>query len=297
LGENQDFRQLAVLESRARIERVPAGNVPRGVWRAPRGLWRVDHQINDYVAGQATAAAVTRAGLQARVQDRQLDVRNEETERLNGRVMAALAAATGAKVPNEPRAWWAWWDHYNELYPLEEKPYVVTIVNDESIEWIPNFRAAYGSCLAAGTRVWTDRGSVPVETVQVGDLALAKDPESGELAYKPVLRTTVRPATSLAKVQADGTSFTASGGHTFWISGRGWMKVRDVRPEMHFHGATGPVAARSVDPAGGGDVYNLVVADFHTYFVGESMILSHDPTFAQPTDMLVPGLVVADGTP
>jgi hypothetical protein len=34
-----------------------------------------------------------------------------------------------------------------------------------------------------------------------------------------------------------------------------------------------------------------VVADFHTYFVGEAKILSHDNTIRQPTNAVVPGLV------
>ncbi len=36
--------------------------------------------------------------------------------------------------------------------------------------------------------------------------------------------------------------------------------------------------------------YNLVVADFHTYFIGEAKILVHDNTIHQPTDVVVPGL-------
>ena len=39
-------------------------------------------------------------------------------------------------------------------------------------------------------------------------------------------------------------------------------------------------------------VYNLVVADFHTYFVGPGMILSHDVTQPAPTNVKVPGLEV-----
>ena len=37
-------------------------------------------------------------------------------------------------------------------------------------------------------------------------------------------------------------------------------------------------------------VYNLVVADFQTYFVGQSMVLSHDVSLPRPTNVTVPGL-------
>ena len=59
---------------------------------------------------------------------------------------------------------------------------------------------------------------------------------------------------------------------------------------MPLHTVTGTVAVDSVEPLGPGTVYNLVVADFHTYFFGEAKILSHDPTTATLTNAIVPGL-------
>ena len=38
------------------------------------------------------------------------------------------------------------------------------------------------------------------------------------------------------------------------------------------------------------ETYNLVIADFNTYFVGESGILVHDNTARRPTQAVVPGL-------
>ena len=38
-------------------------------------------------------------------------------------------------------------------------------------------------------------------------------------------------------------------------------------------------------------VHNLIVADFHTYFVGEKGILVHDITYRNPTRAVVPGLL------
>ena len=36
--------------------------------------------------------------------------------------------------------------------------------------------------------------------------------------------------------------------------------------------------------------YNLIIADFHTYFVGDGRVMCHDNTVAEPTNALVPGL-------
>ena len=39
------------------------------------------------------------------------------------------------------------------------------------------------------------------------------------------------------------------------------------------------------------EAYNLIVAEFNTYFVGKAGILVHDNTPREPTTATVPGLV------
>ena len=39
----------------------------------------------------------------------------------------------------------------------------------------------------------------------------------------------------------------------------------------------------------GDAVLDLIVADFHSYFVGNARVLSHDNTIAPPTESVVPG--------
>ena len=53
----------------------------------------------------------------------------------------------------------------------------------------------------AGTKVWTMTGRRPIEGIKVGDCVLAQDVESGELAYKPVLGVTIRPAPPTMKMR------------------------------------------------------------------------------------------------
>ena len=47
---------------------------------------------------------------------------------------------------------------------------------------------------------------------------------------------------------------------------------------------------RSAHATGIEELHNLVVADFHTYFVTDAKILTHDNTIREPTAALVPGL-------
>ena len=44
-------------------------------------------------------------------------------------------------------------------------------------------------------------GRRPIEGIKVGDCVLAQDVESGELAYKPVLGVTIRPAPPTMKMR------------------------------------------------------------------------------------------------
>jgi hypothetical protein len=148
------------------------------------------------------------------------------------------------------------------------------------------------SCLAAGTKVWTESGPKVIEEIQVGDLVLSQDPETGRLAYKPVLRATTRPAARLIKLNMANESLTVTQGHFLWVSGEGWVRARDLKGGMELHGPSGTVQLSTTEDAEFEQTYNLVVAEFHTYFVGErSPVLSQDNTSPQKTDAVVPGLV------
>lgn len=135
-----------------------------------------------------------------------------------------------------------------------------------------------------------ERGLVAVEHIVPGDRVLAKNIETGELAYKVVLHTTVRESSPITKFVIDDETIQATEGHHFWVSGRGWTKTRELVADQPIHTAIGAVRVASTEPGESAPTYNLVVADFHTYFVGKSGILSHDVLPPKPTNKLVPGL-------
>lgn len=94
----------------------------------------------------------------------------------------------------------------------------------------------------------------------------------------------------MLKFAAGDQTITCTGGHPFWVCGKGWVKARELQAGTRFHGTRGTTPVAAPQPAGKAKTYNLVVADFHTYFVGEPQILSHDNTVSRPTEVLVPGL-------
>jgi hypothetical protein len=136
---------------------------------------------------------------------------------------------------------------------------------------------------------------MPVEKVVLGDRVFCCNPETGRLMLKPVLQQTVRPPGKLIKIRAGGEEFEASGGHVFWVAGRGWLKARDLREGMRLHTIRGTVPVEAAEPGTSQPSFSLIVADFHTFFAGKAMVLTHDNTIRKPTRSTVPGLAADSG--
>jgi hypothetical protein len=220
---------------------------------------------------------------------------NRLTEERNERIAAALGVATGEKLEPKPELWWKWWLDLNEWsmpYGKGTRAYYEYNRHEHQLEDLVDKLSFMGllSCLNAGTPVWTDQGPVSIERVKIGDLVLSRNVETGELAYKPVLLTTVRPKRQLTEFTVGQEKFQTTGGHLFWGSGNGWVRAKELQPSQVLHTASSPVSVGSVQPGVVAETYNLVVDDFHTYFVGKQRLLSHDNTVRQPTRMIVPGL-------
>lgn len=225
---------------------------------------------------------------------RRIESENDRTDEYNRRAAATLAAVSGQEFSANPNYWWAWW-HLHTGTDLPPKGTEIRFVKAQlpstvTVTPVPLFARA-GSCLVAGTPVKTDRGLVPIDQIRIGDRVLAKHVATGEIAYKPVVHTTVRKPVPVRKFVVAGSPVVASEGHHFWVSGTGWSKTRDMKEGLPIHTATGMARVESaenlVDIA---PVYNLVVADFHTYFIGTAMVLSHDVLAPSPTNIKVPGL-------
>jgi hypothetical protein len=216
---------------------------------------------------------------------------NERIEDLNGRIIAVLADVSGKKPTPDARTWWKWWSEYSDSQEREEKPTVV--VQDETTSTFTSevpLAAPAAECFAGGTPIWTDHGLLAVEKIKVGDRVLCKDVETGELAYKPVLHTTVRPPKKLVTVRLGDETIVCTGGHRFWSSGEGWTKARDLAPQTLLSTATGNTPVWSTQKGPSAETYNLVVAGFHTYFVGKTAVLCQDLLIPRGTNNVVPGL-------
>lgn len=234
-------------------------------------------------------------------------LQNLQIGQLNERICETLRLATEQDLPSQPQVWWDWWNADNDLLIEGSKTLLTSYQSREfDVFDTPSSRPANAQtttatvspqpqrrsyeCLIRGTLVWTASGAQPIESIQVGDLVLAKEVESGELAFRPVLRTTQRPSGPLMRIELHGETICSSLGHPFWVSGEGWVKAKDLESGMELHSVDGCVRISEVTKADPEETFNLVVDGFASYFVGESKVLSHDHTMPEPSTRVVPGL-------
>ncbi len=258
------------------------------------------------VAEMASVAAVNRRNFAAKANaaEQQVAAINQATAAANRMILPVLVATTGKNFGDSPHAWWDWWQRYNEYSTDTEHPVRESSYADSTHQYYrPPEDHAYRidppppprppgslSCFAAGTLVWTKTGQQQIETLEIGDLVLAQDVDTGELAYKPVIGRTVRPPTEIRALTIDKDEIRATLGHPFWVSGVGWRMTKELADGAVLHGVNGPLRVDEIAPADESEAYNLIVADFNTYFVGQNGILVHDNTPRQPTAAKLPGL-------
>jgi pretoxin HINT domain-containing protein len=103
-----------------------------------------------------------------------------------------------------------------------------------------------GGGFVAGTLVHTDRGLVPIEQIRVGDMVLSQPQETGELAYKRVLRTFsfedrevgLVEYTRVADLREDGQEqwehLVATKNYPFFVKGIGWTRADHLDPGSQY---------------------------------------------------------------
>ena len=219
------------------------------------------------------------------------DAHNVAVEWHNRGLSTLLEAVTGKKLGPAPQPWWDWWKEHNELQYSASSARTST--------WWDQVRGSQQhlkssgpprECFGRGTPVWTRRGMVPIETILEGDDILSQSPQTGELAYKVVLSVATRPPTPLNQVVIGRDSIVMTKGHRLWVSGKGWRMSKQIAQGDPIHSLNGPLPVESTSDIADQPTYNLVVEDFHSFFVGRERILVHDAGAPEPTDCVVPGL-------
>ena len=134
------------------------------------------------------------------------------------------------------------------------------------------------NCFTAGTKVLTDEGEKPIEEIEVGDKVLAKDDETGEMAYKEVEWLFQRDVEETYNITVGGEVITTTDEHPFWIVGKGWVKSQDLLVgDILTTSENKELAIENIEvKKEHATVYNFMVKDFHTYFVSNLGIWTHN---------------------
>ncbi len=127
------------------------------------------------------------------------------------------------------------------------------------------------SCFASGTRLLTRTGSKAVEDFAVGDLLLSRSEHDAEGAV--VERAVEEVFVRLGRVlhlHVGGEVIRTTGEHPFWVAGKGWVAAAGLRTgdELVGHDGRRMAVEELYDTGAYETVYNLRIAEYHTYFVG-----------------------------
>jgi hypothetical protein len=136
-------------------------------------------------------------------------------------------------------------------------------------------KGAKAACFLPGTLVEARNGLLPIEELKPGDLVLSRDEVTGLTGWKPVLRTFQRTAQEIVYLGLETTPGSSdvlgvTPDHPFWVSTGNWSQARDLREGdlvltsiLRWSKVTSSSMVREDR-----QVYNLEIADYHTYFVG-----------------------------
>ena len=138
-------------------------------------------------------------------------------------------------------------------------------------------------CFVAGTPVLTDQGLRPIEELGVDDLVLAKDVTTGEQSFKPIIDLIRRHGRVIWEVTVKGVNgeaetFRTTDDHPWWVGGSVWVATDKLQSGMAVEDEEGKsfTIAEVIKTEDREPTYNLTVADFETYYVGETGILVHN---------------------
>jgi RHS repeat-associated protein len=140
-----------------------------------------------------------------------------------------------------------------------------------------------GLCFVAGTSVVTEHGPRPIEEVSEGDLVLSRSEVTGVLGYRPVVSTFVTANQTVLDLHLEDDHHNSSTlgvtpGHPFWVLDHGWVEARDLLPGHELFTSRGGWlrVSGATWRAHSATVYNLEVAEEHTYFAGDAEAWVHN---------------------
>lgn len=247
------------------------------------------------------AAMASQQRLAADIQE--VEAFNARLDQGNERVAQILREVTRVDKGKSREDWQRWWtDNQGYSYTASPPPFKPTLTQNVPSPYLPQAVptvstigpvigsntsvaasvSAGHSCFAAGTPVRTLDGLQAIETIRAGDQVLTQDTRTGGLSYQPVLAVAHNPPALTYGVKLGDETIVATGIHRFWKAGKGWTMARDLEPGDSIRLIGGKARVESVETVGTQPVFNLEVAEGHSFFVGKAGALVHDNSLVRP---------------
>ena len=139
-------------------------------------------------------------------------------------------------------------------------------------------------CFVAGTQVLTPDGLVEIQSLDIGDIVIARHEVTGELAPQPItalIRPPSRRIWNLSVADDDGevALFQTTDDHPWHVSDENkFVPTRELNAGMELSTKDGRgVTIRSLEVSNfSAPTFNLTVANAHTFFVGEDGVWVHN---------------------
>ena len=265
-----------------------------GVGYRPVFSREFDVPIGEMVRETQASAAVAQRQLASDVAT--LDRTNATIRESNEPVLQALKGVTGADLGEDGAAWNRWWtDREGYAVMTSQDTAKPTFFEDVPLGYTPQAGPAIvagpvigfvrsHSCFAGGTTVRTIEGERPIESIRAGDLVLVQDTNSGGLAYQAVVTAYHNPPSPTLRVGLEGgEAVVVTGIHRFWKAGKGWTMARDLKAGDLVRALGGVATVSAVEDDRTQPVFNLEVAEGHSFLVGKLGALVHDNSLVEAT--------------
>lgn len=141
-------------------------------------------------------------------------------------------------------------------------------------------RGCLANSFTGDTLVATEKGLIAIDQVEVGDRVLSYNEATGENSYQPVtaLINGEHPATLITVTVSSGVQIVATDGHPFFVAELGWVRADQLIAGQHL--VNGEQEHLPIVSLVRGEenlhVYNLSIANTHTYYVSVDEILVHN---------------------
>ena len=131
---------------------------------------------------------------------------------------------------------------------------------------------------AADTLITTEAGLLEIQHIEIGDMVLTLNEETGMHEYRKVVHliSSTELKETLFLELSNGAVIESTPGHMIFVDGQ-WIAAEDIEAGQRLYSLGEQViVARTIASETKVKVYNLTVDGNHNYFVGEDGVLAHN---------------------